>query len=330
MSFVKTYWFALVNVLVFLGVLIFYFVAVSGIQEENDKITEVIEREIRTINALKMKKPSNAWYSAHDKNAERLNVQFSDVVDHFVSSDNLIEKFFSVSSDELVSTVPDKATRPEFKELLAKKWDELIAQYAYDKSGFDNEMTEEEIQEFKKGKLFERSLLSKLEPEWLRNVVTPKQDGQISEAQKRFWIIQELCYILRENNIKDCLKLELGKVYQSEEYKRAGKPYWTIRDLKLSINIEVNKVKVLLKSFFESKLLFRVVGMHQSNKVVLPEGVRSDAIFISFDKPFEVKLGLDLRHYDYYKTDEVVYEEVRQQGSSVNRRNNNSRTRRRR
>jgi hypothetical protein len=306
MALLKTHWFAAANLLVALLVYLFYLFSVSGIAGENKKIAAQIENEINTIGALKFRNPTEAWYKIVSESELNLKGQADKIQSSFIRADSPIEKFFNINGSGIGVKIPDAQDRPQFKAVMAKKWDELLLEFSNDSkelkelkrqdSAVEGEVKEEERIKLR---LTSRSVLQRLEPNWLRSSMTPRLDSEISISQKRFWIIKSICEILRQNGVVNLSSLEIKNVKEDSSYAHNGKPFWVVRDLKLNLLIEDVKVPNLMKAFFENDKLFTVVGLNQTNKVAMPVGVKSNAIFISFEKPYLVSLELSLRHYDY-------------------------------
>lgn len=311
MNFLKQYWFSLLNGIVLLSSLIFYFVAVAGQASLQEESVDTIEREGRLIRNIMRKKPTSEWYKSHQENLAQLEAEQKQILMNYISKDKPLELFFSLNQPDVnVAQIPDSRDRLIFKEIMAKKWDQLIKKYGI---GKDDEKE-------KKGFWCSKNVLTALEPSWLRNTSNPKSDREIVESQKRYWIVQEVLEILEANKVRRLEKFHLNSPQSHKEFQYEGKDVWLSRKLEFDVQVDSKSVFALMQAIYNSRLRFRVTAFEQENLVMKPLGVSSDAIFVTFKKDPLVLLKLQLHHYDFIQDGEELYlEEQSGQGNRPKR-----------
>lgn len=306
MQALKEYWFVLANLAFFIGVVVFYFVGVDGLNGEKEKIASKFKSQNNTMRQLKVKKPTPVWAEELEKNKNLLANDLKTMITSIENSDDLIEGFVSTEDpSKVVDQLPSLQDRRIFKENLAKRWAGLQKMYCQNAEGG-------EIKDVKDGFVCNASVLQALEPSWLRNEENPQNNLEISEAQKRFWITEEVLRMLKSEKVRALTDLKIDAPISSVKYQNGGKSLWNHRDMTVSVILPTDQTLNLMKKIHNSKMLFRTIGFQQKNIVWAPEGVHSNVEYLHFTKGMEarVELTLNLRHFDYIRDSEESLVEV--------------------
>jgi len=129
-SFLKEKWFLIVNSLIFLMSLSLYFFQVAGQTEAINKEVSTIERETKTLNGLKSKKPTPAWQASLDQTQAALAAQKAHLYQTIGSADNLIHRYFDiVNSEQITAKAPELGNYLVYKSNFVKKWNALRTKY---------------------------------------------------------------------------------------------------------------------------------------------------------------------------------------------------------
>lgn len=155
------------------------------------------------------------------------------------------------------------------------------------------------------------SVISALEPSWLRNDDVPKTEQDLLDAMKNYWIAVEVLRIFEVVDIDTLLSIQISPPMQTEAYKLGENMFWGYRDIKATVELEAGKAARLWEEFHNSPYLFRLVGFDQKNIIDFPEGVVTDAPHVAFDKlPERQRLSLNAWHFDYIQEGEVLAAET--------------------
>ena len=158
------------------------------------------------------------------------------------------------------------------------------------------------------------STISALEPKWLRNNNVPGKEHEMLEAMKNYWITVELLRIFEVVGIDALLKVEISPPMQTQAYNIGQDLFWTYRQISAFVQIQIGKTEKLWEEVHASPYLFRAVGFDLSNIIDLPQGVKSDAPHVSFDKnPQRQNLSVKLWHFDYIQEGEQLVAKVQSQ-----------------
>lgn len=303
MDKLKKNWFWVLVGLIALAAAVVYVMFVSGAVEKEAESEKKIDRSMKLMSSLSRKKPTPEWYEVLDGNLKRLDSEKELVMKDLMDSDSAIDAFFDLDQrDTTTMLVPPSSRYPEFKEMMQIKWSDLIARY-----GDEASMT------------CQVGVLAALEPSWLRNVQNPSSELQVSEAMKRYWIVEELLGVLKESGAVNVSSFKLGRNIERDQYKYNGQLFWGERSLEVSLSLEADLLSGLMRKIHESSFLFRVVGLTLKNVIDAPLGVTSNADFVSFRDPEMQEVTISVHHFDYVKEGEILsFGEGAAPGGAVN------------
>lgn len=339
MNALREYWFIIVNSLCFLGIVIFYFVSVSGLSNDVSSKKKAIESSMRNINRDAGRKPTDEWFTKLEEAKTKLNGEIDVVHKELVGFDRSFDLYFSTEdgSDELVAEVPKQAAI--YKELLAKKYDDLKKKYCQKKvegsrsgggsrpkqgggrpadffpgleAGLPKGSGEEEPgKDPLEGKPFlcSEEVVGQLEPEWLRTDNLPSEK-EIIESQKRYWLVSELFNVCEEQKVKAVLSMSFTsgeKPVADARYQLDGANFWVFRDIEFSVILPLadGKTVEMMKALFLNRYLFKVVGFSQKYIPQVPDKVSSNVPHIHFKKNGpepSAEFGVSVRHFDILKS----------------------------
>ena len=318
MKKLKEHWFGLLNGFIFLLALAFYFIEVSGLKAEKEKIEQSLISTTRNLRQLTTQRPTMMWLQQTEANKKSLETELFNVRVDIEKADMLIEGFISTEdANAIVFKLPAVQDRRIYKDILARKWQELADKYCQKDVANKGAAENGEVVD---GALKARASLDgkpflcgvevpgKLEPTWLRNAENPSSDQDVSESQKRFWIAREIFKICEEAGVLELQSLQLNEVVQSGAYQFKDQAVFQHRDVTLVVVLQVDKTMPMMKQVHDSPLLFRITGFQQDNQIAAPAGVRSNVEFLHFTKgeSAKVQLTLNIRHFDYLQPNELT------------------------
>jgi hypothetical protein len=291
MDKLKENWFLMVNVSIFLATLIIFFMYVVGATGREGDMVDKLDRSRRVVTSLAREKPTPAWFELLDDNVAAVSDEKKILSNLLKDRDELLDVFYSLEDrSQATKSIPSTRRYPEFKELMQAKWSALIARYCSQGSPYS----------------CASSVLTVLEPSWLRSVHTPASELQVRESMKRYWISTEILKILSAHGTQGLSTFELGKNVSHEQYKKGDQLFWGVRDIKLVARIKAEKFSELLRAFHESDFKFRVLSFDLKNVIDSVPGVTSDVTFVSFRDPETHDIVLNLSHYDLVQEGEVL------------------------
>lgn len=284
MAALKQYGFAIFNGVVLLATLIVYFLFISGRGEQVASAEKKLDKDLRSFSSLMKGKPTQAWYALVEENKKKLEDAAMDLEAPLLKADSHISRFFDLEQrSELTDEIPQPNYYQEFKELMAEKWNALSSAFSGKGGPFG----------------YASESLKKLEPSWLRNESSPSGEQDVVDSMKKYWIVVELLELLSEQKILVLDELGVGDVVVDPLYQLGAEPFWGYRPILIKGRLQVGKEEGLFRAFHYSKHRFRVLGFTFDNVQTAPQGVTSNAPFVSFQDPEILDFELRLNHYDY-------------------------------
>lgn len=291
MDAVKKYGLVVLNAVIFVATLTIYFLYVAGASDAEAELEKKLERSSQNLSSLARQKPTPAWYEALESDKGLLVEEKAKLLAPILSADAPLDQFFSLDDREAkVQDAPTAGRYPEFKELMQAKWTALLEKH----QGEEAEL------------LCDGDVFKSVEPSWLRSIQTPSTGLQVSEAMKKYWITEEVVNILEQNGVKLLKNINISINKEHESYKKGEQLFWGFRDLELEVVGDSKQLSALIRAFHESALRFRFVGFDLENVIETPNGVKSNAQFVSFTDPELQTMRLKLMHFDYIKDGEAL------------------------
>ncbi len=298
MNILKLYWYGILNALIFLSIVVYYFVSVSSLSGTIEKKSNSLTRSSKSLAAMQSAKPTDEWTKQTQERLDKISNQIKDIKGRQSRSDLVLEQFIDIENPTVLSTHPPTANDyPRYKESFKSYWDQFKDDYSLIVEKGEQPDLEVEAKDKMPFKC-SRALMNNLEPSWLNNPVRLTEE-MIREAQKSYWVYYHTFKILENAKIIQLNSIAIGSAQNDDLSLNNNIAVRKYFDIKVDFAIGKDQVRDVFEAVRLSPIEISLVSMHQKNINSAPRGVESNALFITFEENPKVSIALTLRIFDY-------------------------------